>query len=386
MLPYLKYNQTNWIDGMKINKDHFIALENNMIGRYHDSIACRINSHNYGILPNYNGKSSFEVSIDLDKNNLLRVNVHELRAITNAGIRIEISDNNPHYARQTSFNTELDVKALGGKEFYVVLSVNPYGRVPVGEPDPEEIPPRYPYADYAYVVNVVNADELLIPSSGYYHLCIGKVIANGNRCELVDDYIPPSASILSSPDLIQFYEHLDKVLSSLERDCTTIIQKVYSKQQSNVLADSVLYFTEAVTQYLSATITNYRWFTREQPPIYMFAYFSSLGRVMKNTIDLKLGDGKEQMLNYFKNWIVEVNQGEFEQVVDQMINLQYNHLEISRNWEVLAAFYRTVNIVFSKLAKLDYIGEKKEKYNMIVKTEQVETTPQKKKRNLFLDT
>ena len=253
------------------------------------------------------------------------------------------------------------------------------------KPDSEEVPPRYPYSDYAYAVNVVSADELLIPSSGYYHLCIGKVVVSGNKCELVDDYIPPAASILSSPDLIQFYEHLDKVLSTLERDCTTIVQKVYSKQKSNTLADSVLYLTEAVTQYLSSTITNYRWFMREQPPIYMFAYFSSLGRVMKNTIDLKLGDGKEEMLNYFKNWIVEVNQGEFEQVLDAMINLQYNHLEISKSWETLAAFYRTVNIVFSKLAKLDYIGDKKDKFNMVIKTEQVEAVPQKKSRKLFLD-
>jgi hypothetical protein len=385
MLPYLKYNQTNWIDGMKINKDHFIALENNLIGRYHDAIATTINSFNYGVLPNYNGKPSFALSIDLDKNNLLRVNIHELRAITNAGVRIEISDTNTQYAKQSSFTAEIDTKSLGGKDFYVVLSVNPYGRVPVGEPDPEEVPPRYPFADYAYSVNVVNADELLIPSSGFYHLCIGKVIVNGNRSELVDDYIPPCSSILSSPDLVAFYEHLDKVLSSLERDSTSIVQKVYSKQKIDTLNESVLYLTEAVIQYLSATITNYRWVAREQPPIFMFAYFSALARVIKNTIDLKLGDGKEQMLNYFKSWIVEVNQGEFEQVLDEMINLQYNHLEVSKNWEVLEAFYRTVNIVFSKLAKLDYIGDKKDKFNMVVKTEQTDTIQPKKKRSLFLD-
>jgi hypothetical protein len=385
MIPYLKYNQTNWIDGMKINKDHFIAIENNLIGKYHDSVAVGLNSYNYGILPNYSGRPSFDVSIDLDKNNLLRVNVHELRAITNAGVRIEITANNRQYVKEASFSAEIDVKSLAGKEFYVVISVNPYGRVPAGEPDPEEVPPRYPFADYAYAVNLVGADELLLPSSGYYHLCVGKVHVNGNTLEVIEDYIPPSASIKSSPDLIQFYEHLDKMLSKLESDCTLIIQKIYTKRQTEQLPDSVRYLTEAVIQHVSSTLTDYRWFVKEQPPVYMLAYFSTLARVIKNTVDLKLGDGKEQMLTYFKNWIVEVNQGEFEQTLDEMLNLQYNHLEISRSLEKLDAFYKTVNIVFSKLAKLDYIGDKKSKFDPIVKSEEADIEVKKKKRNLFLD-
>lgn len=384
MIPYLKHNNVNWIDGMKINKDHFIALEHNLSEKVHDSIAVGINSHNYGILPGYSGKPSFNVSIDLDKNNLLRVNVHELRAITNAGVRIEISKENQQLSQHYSFSTEIDTKALSGNEFYVVLSVNPYGRVPVGEPDPEEVPPRYPFVDNPYSVNVVRADELLLPSSGYYHLCIGKIKTSGNRFELLDEYIPPFASIAASADLTSFYEHLDKVLSKLEQDCTTIIQKIYSKHQSTDLAESVRFLSEAVIYHLSSTITQYRWFVREQPPIQMFAYFSSLARVIKNTIDLKLGDGKEQMLTYFKNWIVEVNQGEFEQTLDQMVNLQYNHLEVGECWLRLESFYITINTVFNKLAKLDYIGEKG-KFSPIIKTEMEETAPVKKKRNLLLE-
>ena len=64
-----------------------------------------------------------------------------------------------------------------------------------------------------------------------------------------------------------------------------LIQKIYSKQQASVLTDSVLYLTEAVIQQLSSTITNYRWFIKEQPPIYLFAYFTALARVMRNSID-----------------------------------------------------------------------------------------------------
>ncbi len=384
MLPYIKYNQTNWIDGMKINKDHFIAIENNFLSRYHDSIALGINSFNYGILPNISGKNPFDISIDLDKNGLLRVSVHELRAITNAGVRIEISEKNQQFS-QTSFTTEVNAKALNGKDFYIALSVNPYGRVPVGEPDPEEVPPRYPFTDFAYAINLINADELLMPSSGYFHLCIGKVRVSNGQFDTLDDYVPPSASLLSHEILTEYYEHLDKVLTKLEVDCTSIIQKIYSKKQTNTYAVSVLYLTEAVIQYLSATITNYRLFIREQPPIYMIAYFCTLARIMKNTIDLKLGDGREEMLTYFKDWIVEVNQGELDKTLDEMANLQYNHLEIAASFDKLDRFYRTINILFNKLAKLDYIGDKKSKVEVIVKSQDVDMPKTKKKRDLLMD-
>ncbi len=383
MIPYIRYSQTNWVDGMKVNKDHFISLENNLISKYQDAIALQLNSHNYGILPGHAGKPSYDLTIDVDKNNLLRVNIHELRAITNAGIRIEISSDNSSLAQNSAFAHEIDVKSLSGTAFYVVLSVNPFGRVPVGNPDPEEVPPRYPYADYSYSVNVVNADELSLPSSGYFHLCVGKVIVVGNRCELDNEYIPPCAAIQSHPDLIQFYEHLDKMLTKLELDCTAIIQKIYSKQQNNVLPESVLYLTEAVIQYLNGSLTDYRWFYKEKPPVFLLSYFNALARVIKNTIDLKSGDGKEQMLNYFKSWIVEVNQGEFEQTLTDMINVQYNHLEIAECLEKLDSFYKTVNIVFSKLAKLDYIGEVK-RTNVIIKTEEAQDIPQKKNRNFII--
>jgi hypothetical protein len=234
---------------------------------------------------------------------------------------------------------------------------------------------------------VVSADELLLPSSGYYHLCIGKIQINGGRCELMDAYIPPCASVMSSEDLIEFYEQLGKVISKLESDCTTIIQKIYTKKQhqsKEPLAATVLYFTEAVMHHLSNTATNYHWFLREQPPIHMFAYFASLARTMRNTMDLKLGDGKEQMLNYFKNWIVEVNQGEFEQILEQMLNLQYNHLEIDKSLDRLHAFCMTVATVFTELAKLNYIGDKKD-FNMIVKSQEAEIEKPKPKRTLFRD-
>ena len=38
MLPEIKYLSVNWIDGMKVNKNHFIQLENALNDQLRDSI------------------------------------------------------------------------------------------------------------------------------------------------------------------------------------------------------------------------------------------------------------------------------------------------------------------------------------------------------------
>ena len=371
---------------MKLNKSHFVGVENNMLDKYRDAVALGISSYNYGILPPVAGTgTSFNVSIDIDRNQLLRVNIHELRAITHAGVRIEISEQGRHEYANTKINAEFDLKTMKGKSLYIVLSVNPYSRVAIGEPDPTEVPPRFPYTDFEYAINVVAADDLQQPSNGFYHLCIGKLSISGNNCQLDSDYLPPCTSLRSHPSLFEQYEHLDKVLTRLEIDCITIIQKIFKKEQTNLLAQSVLYLTERVLEYISTSIVQYRWVLKERPPVDMVAYFVAMARIIKNTMDIKTGTGREQMLTYFKDWIVEVNQGEFEQVLEDMINLQYDHNDTAEALAKLDAFYITINVVFNKLSKLDFIGEKKSTA-MIVTAEEASVAPQRKKKpSIFID-
>jgi len=388
MLPNLKYFNVNWVDGMKLTRGHFSDQENAFIDRLRDVAAVNITSYNYGLLsPAPGSAKSIDHVVDVDRATLLRVKVNECRAVTPGGARIEIVSNNPltHHKPAAALSAEYNLAgSTHGTFLYIVLSVNPFGKMALGEPNAEENPPRYPFTDYKYEINILPADEINLTANGAYHITIGKLKIVGNGVEILDKYIPPCARVTNHRDLMDIYHDLDKMLSRLESDSALIVQKIYRKDQQNQLAKSVLYFTENIIRHLSTSIHNFRWFVPEMPPIFMVEYFAGFARLVKNSLDMKAGTGKEEMLNYFKDWIVEVNQGEFEGIVDQLVNIEYNHMDINEAIEKIESFSVTLSTVMNKLSKLDYIGDKK-KTDVIVTSRGADVVETPKKRSFLLD-
>jgi len=75
------------------------------------------------------------------------------------------------------------------------------------------------------------------------------------------------------------------------------------------------------------------------------------------------------MINYITEWC-DLTQGQFESSIAELLQLSYNHSDINKSLVKITEFAKTLSIVFSKLAKLDYIGKKKET-NIFVKEEPV---------------
>ncbi len=385
MLPTIKYFNVNWVDGMKLTRSHFSDQENAFTDRLRDVAGINLTSYNYGLLEPAPGSSkSIDHVVDVDKATLLRVKINECRAITPGGVRIEVLAGNP-LSRSKPLSAEYNLTgSTHGTFLYIVLSVNPFAKSPLGEPNAEENPPRYPFSDYKYEINVMPAEQVNLVANGVFHITIGKLKVVGNGVEIIEKYIPPCAKVTNHRDLMDIYQDLDKMLSRLESDATLIVQKIYRKDQQNILAKNVLFFTENLLRYLSTNIHHFRWFVPEMPPIFMVEYFASFARLVKNSLDMKAGTGKEEMLNYFKDWIVEVNQGEFEGIVDQLVNIEYNHMDINESIEKIEAFSVTLSTVMNKLSKLDYIGDKK-KTDVIVTSRGADVVETPKKRSFLLD-
>ena len=54
----LKHFPVNWIDGMKINKNHFLQQERAFVDQLKDITSLGLHQNNYGLLPPYFGKGS----------------------------------------------------------------------------------------------------------------------------------------------------------------------------------------------------------------------------------------------------------------------------------------------------------------------------------------
>jgi len=82
----------NWIDRMKINREHFISVQNFISDSVRDAIAVRTNAINYGLLPIV--ENPIIMNTSMYHYGTLTIKVEECHAITPNGNRIQISRKN----------------------------------------------------------------------------------------------------------------------------------------------------------------------------------------------------------------------------------------------------------------------------------------------------
>lgn len=96
------------------------------------------------------------------------------------------------------------------------------------------------------------------------------------------------------------------------------------------------------------------------------------------------GSGKEELINYFMEWC-DVSQGELEGAITSLTHQSYHHLDINDSIRQVSSFVRLIAQLFASLARLDYIGKKRE-MGIFVKEQMIVPEPemQPKKRRSFL--
>lgn len=358
----LKYFPVNWIDGMKINKSHFIAMDNSFNDQIKDAISIGLNKNNFGLLPPlYGNNSSLKIVLNVDNQNSLRLRIFECRAITPSGARIELFENSRDiYNFNYSFpETIYELDTTKEVTLYVTLSVDPFTRTPVGNADSSEEPPRYPFTLPEIKVHVIPEKQLTKKELGPNFLTIGRIIIVEGKPEIDKDYVPPCNTIQGYDKLVVLHSEYDRFFSQLELDVIKILKKIHEKEQTNLLALVVSQLTENLLFFLSTNILDFRHRVVDQPPLVMFEAIARCARLIKNTIDSNSGKAKEELLNYFAEWC-NLNQGEIDEMLMNTVNFQYEHTRIHETIAVMTEFVNEISTLFSKLSSLEYIGKKKE--------------------------
>ena len=357
MIEKLNHFPVNWIDGMKINKNHFLEVQNFVSDSIRDSVGIHTSMMNYGLLP---VADPIKMSLIIDNHKLLRIKVEECHAITPNGSRIDIGTSE---SLSLSIPYPEAVRELKENENAVLLaciSVNHFKRTPYGEPDPEENPPRYPFTHPEYSLNLIPEDELKNTIGfGANYLTIGKILVNAGESKIDDNYIPPSISVSSHQKLKDLYTEIDRFYGQIELYAVQIAQKIHAKKQSNDLAVMMEMMSDKTLNYLGMEINRLRWLSPHTPPANMLLSVVALARVLKNFIDARSGAGKEELLNYFAEWC-NVSQGDFEVIFSETINTDYNHNQMDKVIGKITRFMKTLEDLFSILSRLDYIGKKRD--------------------------
>ena len=145
MLIAKKYFAVNWVDGMKLTQQNFLDTDLHVADLVRDTASLFLTRYNYGLLPPVHGTRLFSEIQLLDKvGNSVVVRVSRCNAITAGGCRIAINpetrDNDGNHLA-TSLPVDETVAEADRPDYYAILTVHPFKRVPTGPLDPEESPP-----------------------------------------------------------------------------------------------------------------------------------------------------------------------------------------------------------------------------------------------------
>lgn len=355
----------NWTDGMKVNKMHFIAQDNAFKYQLAQNTASVLNDYNYGLLPSIGISSrSVKIFLSVDNQQQVQLRVLQCQAITRGGNYMQIEEDTnsrEHTLSAPILHLSVPFQELKGKDssYFIVIAVNPFVRNPVGNTDPGEQPPRLPFSMPAYELSLVPAENGGKNLIGLFHLPVGKLNVDEQRVSLDEDYIPPCSSISSHYELQEVHAGLEQFIGKMELYSLQIIQKILQKKQVNEMAAIVQKLCEHVTLFTASHQAEIKTLSFHQPPVFLINKVSSIARLFKNTLDYYIGSGKEEFLNYCIEWC-GVTQGEVEGSITSLSNHQYNHLDVNAGIEKVASFTKIISGLFANLARLEYIGKRKD--------------------------
>ncbi|OEK09816.1 hypothetical protein A8C32_09910 [Flavivirga aquatica] len=359
----------NWTDGVKINKDHFIESDFHNLDAMQDYAAIHLTTYNYGLLGAHTGHNeSIKLSVDVNTEERLVVRLKYCNAITKKGCRVLFNSDMYGGDEPTATIESKNIDVNSNLDFLVVLSINPFKYVPVGEPDPESIPLHHPYALPKIDLHIMSKSQFNTSFLEKHYLMVGKIQWKNGAFVIDESYLPPISKIKYHTTLLAFHEKVSDVLVNLRNHSLVINNKNRHKFQNNKLAKNTFKLCLKVMDYVSDYIFKYTQTGEEKPPIFLVQSISVLGNYISTELAILEEEDREKLLQYYYEWI-DIKPSVFEAMIGDVINLDYDHLDINEAIVKLDYFMTILERLWKKMSDLEYIGMRKD--NIVISEDKV---------------
>lgn len=356
-----KYQAVNWIDGMKLSSRHFLQSDSYHIDACRDVAEILLNDCNFGLLPPMDGmRSALEIDISPERARF-EVILRCCNAVTRGGVRILL---HPQFHNKQAVSASVSLSDYEGQDnanFAVVVTANPFIRVPVGEPDPEEVPLRHPHTTPSLRMEIIPESILNLNYAKGHHLVIGKVRLRDKQFFWVDDYLPACAVNEAHPTLMSRFEEIDRLQNALRQHAVAIVDAIYQKAQGRpdydaVLARNTAKLCEQIVHFLGDTTFAYRNLGRISPPIHLVQQVARLAARVSSTLNLIPAMDREKLLAYFSQW-TNIQPSGFLETLSKVGDMQYDHLNIGASLQEAMEFMRLIAGLWGSLSRLEFIGK-----------------------------
>lgn len=364
-----EYKRVNWVKGMKVRFDMFRQMEDHFTSLACENSAIGLNRNNFGLLPSFDGKTdSTEFEISKNMTGIVEVKLLRCNAVTQGGCLISY---NPPVGQSINYSHMLDTEGEQNKlqtiYWDVVITTDPFSRIPSGIPSEKEIPARHPNVDSFYGLSLVERSKLKPEQLGPYHMVIGRIRQNRERFEVDTDFIPPCTTMFSHRALIRYYEQFGSLLNDIESSSQTIIAKIRNRTNNAPVALHLEVLCKEIMRFIAGMFPYYRNSAMDDSPSVIFNYFSALARICCVAMSFVSKSEKEELLRYFYEWS-DVTPGSFDELLAKTANTRYEHNDIRTVMIQTESFLRVIAELWLKLSSLEYIGKQKESIIISVKS------------------
>jgi hypothetical protein len=357
-----EHQAVHWIDGMKLSSSHFQQSDAFHTRQLQDIAQLLQNDYNYGLLTPQEG---MRTSLDLDCNahsDRFEISLKSCDLITRNGVRIKIVPDGRGTQQINASVNASDYETYDQIKLSVILVANPYKRVPVGEPDPEESPLRHPFSRPDFRMEIVPASLVNLNFARSFFLVIGRVVWNDRRFLWDENYVPPCATTSSHPSLESIYSEFDSLQNGLLKHSIDIMQTIHKKDAQSLpdydprLARNTGRLCESVLEFLADSSFSFKNQTLSGPPIMLVQQASRLAGRVQASLYLIPEEERERLLAYYYQW-TEIKPNEFQQTLSQIAGLRYDHLDTMESLKQAGRFLRLIADLWTRLSRLKFMGQ-----------------------------
>jgi hypothetical protein len=376
-----RHMAVNWIDGMKIARQHFIETDNYHTGQVRKAQAIFQTPLNYGLFSKDN-RESLEMQVLGDASLQIRIRIEQCNAITPDGSLLEVTA-----ADQVKLDTSLknitnEYHFAPGKNIglYIILSVNLFERQQAGNVLDTELPVRHPYTTPTYRIDLTPIDLINKGQWTGAGLIVGKIEYTNAELRVAHDFIPACRTVVSHKSLREWYNRFGVYLNDIETYSFRILQKIKTKSQKSTLSDSVQMLVERLVNAFSIANVSYQRLLPHQEPINMVVCLIQIVQSIRAALECLTDREKEELLGYLGEW-ADDTPGSLEKQIIGVIQVDYNHNDIVPCIKTLDNFYNLWAALFLKLSQLEFIGKRKGQQVFIIESPVHEppTQPEKPK-------
>lgn len=377
MIFKLEHHPVNWIDGMKISKKHLIESNDYVSDLIRDSNSTQLTSFNYGLLPApKNVQNSIELKFEIKNDYILFIKLNRCYAITQGGFKIYFDS---HSTNELSIIRQLDNSELTNiqEDFDIILIANPFIRIPVGIPSLDENPPRHPYSEVSYNLQIIPSNQINKIELGPYYFIVGKIKNEYGTFKLDKNFIPPCSQLCAHEDMAYFHKNCLLKLRNIQNLSFSIIKKINEKNKPNTVAAIIHSFCKQIASFISNILFLTEQQLPEKPPIKLINIISSMAQ-NQYCIERFLSEAeREEYLKYVMEW-TELNPKDVAQLFSVMCEAQYDHNNISESVLRCSEYLNKIEAIWNAFNSLEFIGQHKE--NMVVTKEVIQSKEEQPKK------